>query len=51
MIQVIYFEIPTVDTSNILRNSYGSLCLESLLQIASNVKIIEKRLKQGQRNL
>ena len=31
------------DTSNILRNSYGSLCLESLLQIAANVKIIETR--------
>ena len=31
------------DTSNIYRNSYGSLCLESLLQIATNVKIIDKR--------
>ena len=28
---------------HILRNSKGSLSLESLLQIAENVKIIEKR--------
>ena len=30
---------------HILRNSKGSLSLESLLQIAANVKIIEKRSK------
>ena len=30
---------------HILRNSKGSLSLESLLQIAANVKIIEKRPK------
>ena len=30
---------------HILRNSKGSLSLESLLQIAANVKIVEKRTK------
>ena len=34
-----------------LRNSWSNFSLESLLQIAANVKIIEKRLKQVQRNL
>ena len=34
-----------------LRNSWCNFSLKSLLQIAANVKIIEKRLKQVQRNL